>query len=197
MNLFELIPLIIKSKSNEAWVDIGFIANELSIDPSFIFGENTRLTSYWLKSWMCTDTVVGIRVVYLDDEPVMMISQGGRKCDKLVKWLSQEAITATHDYITSLIEDEAYHGLEIAQDVDFSNGYRISYNSQLMPHHTVARYMATDEIVKIVEIGSGRIDTNVTIEKKDGELEEVHLHSLIFPYHIDENKSGEDEVNVL
>ncbi len=197
MNLFELLQLVNKTKDNEDWVDIHFIANELFIDPCFNFAENTRLTSYWLKSWMCTDTMVGDKVFYLDEEPVMVSSKSGRKCDTFTKWVSKDAAKAVHEYVTSLIQDEAHHGLTIAEDIDFKNGYRLSYTSQIMRHHTVARYMATDEIVKIVEIPQGIAMTDVTVMKENGEKIEVHLHGLVFPYHITENNGGAVETNDL
>ena len=52
--------------------------------------ENERLTYCYYHRWICTDTEVGIRVWYLDDEPVCISWQPYRKSNETFGWISKD-----------------------------------------------------------------------------------------------------------
>ena len=82
--------------------DLGI--NEYDLDLS----KNTCLYSQFIFSWYCTDTWVGVRAFYLNEELVCVAYQLGRKYDSTFHWVSQETKTKTRDYLNSLraVEEE-------------------------------------------------------------------------------------------
>lgn len=68
--------------------------------------DNVRLTCCYYHSWTCTDTEVGIRVWYLDNNPVCISWQPFRKSNEEFGWLSQEAFDGVKAYIVSLQDNE-------------------------------------------------------------------------------------------
>lgn len=49
-----------------------------------------RFKKHWIKSWICTDSRVGIAVITLDGEPVAISSQTARKADEEIEFISEE-----------------------------------------------------------------------------------------------------------
>lgn len=82
--------------------DLGI--NEYDLDLS----KNTCLYSQFIISWYCTDTWVGVRAFYLNNELVCVAYQTGRKDGSAFHWVSQETKTKTRDYLNSLrvVEEE-------------------------------------------------------------------------------------------
>ena len=55
------------------------------------YDDPVNLTTNHLKQWCCTDTWVGIDVIYLNNSPVAVTNQVGRKMDVNIYFLSEEA----------------------------------------------------------------------------------------------------------
>ena len=55
------------------------------------YDDPVNLTTNHLKQWYCTDTWVGIDVIYLNNSPVAVTNQVGRKMDVNIYFLSEEA----------------------------------------------------------------------------------------------------------
>jgi hypothetical protein len=56
------------------WEDLSKIFNL-----ELYWSEDTRLKCYFIKKWYCTDSFVGLRAYFLDDEFVATSYQQGRK----------------------------------------------------------------------------------------------------------------------
>ena len=57
----------------------------------------------WLISWMCTDTMVGIKAIYLHDELVAVTVQRYRKSDMVIYFISPETKLKMKKFIESII----------------------------------------------------------------------------------------------
>ena len=80
MKLKEVIEKIDKSKANEHWVDLQKIASEVGIN-DYVYDSEERIKSYFYISWLCTDTHVGAKIYFLDDEAVCVSYQSARKAE--------------------------------------------------------------------------------------------------------------------
>ena len=69
------------------------ICSDLGINSLWDYPDelDTRLKSYPVVDWLCTDTTVGLFAIYLDGVLVGMSFQSARKSDRTFKWVSQEA----------------------------------------------------------------------------------------------------------
>jgi len=56
-----------------------------------------------IKTWMCTDTLVGYYAIYFKGEFICSSYQSGRKCDIEFEWVSQEVYERICHYVQSLI----------------------------------------------------------------------------------------------
>lgn len=68
----------------------------------------SRLQSYPIFNWLCTDTHVGLNAIYLDGEPVGSSMQVARKNSMSVQWLSSEDARRVRDAILSYREEKTF-----------------------------------------------------------------------------------------
>lgn len=66
MKILEIANRIDKSEKNEDWISTEDIGNELEMSVPHV--EQDRLKCYWIANWYCTDTWVGLRMYFLDDQ---------------------------------------------------------------------------------------------------------------------------------
>lgn len=98
MKISELIYNVDKSDKFKSEVSIYDLAETLNIfDISWT--EQTRLVSYFVGNWYCTDTYVGYKVYFLDDKPVAFSTQPSRKSEEKFEWLSKEDYIKVKNYI--------------------------------------------------------------------------------------------------
>ena len=64
--------------------------------------DQERLTYCYYHRWICTDTEVGIRVWYFDNDPVCISWQPYRKSNEIFGWLSKEDFEKVRNYANSL-----------------------------------------------------------------------------------------------
>ena len=67
--------------------------------------DNERLTYCYYHKWICTDTEVGIRVWYFDNEPVCISWRPYRKSNETFGWISKEKFNEVRNYALSLKDD--------------------------------------------------------------------------------------------
>jgi hypothetical protein len=67
---------------------------------------SARVTCYSVQDWMCTDSIVGTFIYYMDGAPVAVSIQTGRRNDKEVFFLSKEAAQKMREFIQSLMPDK-------------------------------------------------------------------------------------------
>lgn len=112
----EIIETIDTSKM-ETFLDLDGICSELDIY-EYVYqpDENQRLTYCFYQKWICTDTEVGIKVWYFDNEPVCISWQEDWKCRESFGWISLDSFFKTRTYLRSLIKDIDFPHIEIITD---------------------------------------------------------------------------------
>lgn len=68
----------------------------------------SRLKKYWVSSWMCTDTIVGLAAYYLDNQLVAVSAQPARKSDENIFFISQPAADLVEKFVSDLEEKSAF-----------------------------------------------------------------------------------------
>lgn len=181
MKLIDIAKKIDKSKKNEVWINTEEIGNVLGIDIPYI--EQDRLKCFWIGNWCCTDTFVGYRMYFFDDEPVAFSTQSGRKSDEVFHWFSLDLATTVKHYLLSLHEDVL--SIDVCDiNEDIGDSFKISFNSQILNKEHIT---FNGEQVKIIERIKNKpygIDTALKILFPNGNTQEVEIEELDFGFHI-------------
>ena len=108
MKILELAARIDKSLKNEdEWFIFGgILEQEFGIFDIIQAEKNTRLKSYWVKKWLCTDSDVGRKLYFFDDKFVATSNQSGRKNPEYFAWVSKKDFNEVKNYMLSLLEPE-------------------------------------------------------------------------------------------
>lgn len=98
-----------------------------------------QLKGYWLTRHLCTDTWVGCMVWFLDNEPVCVTNQSGRKSDMTFKFLSMEAHAKVRQYVMDCsvehnnCHSEAFTEEELDADVVEPHN-RVGFSGQVLDY---------------------------------------------------------------
>ena len=89
--LQQAIANLQRTEANSGYPDVDHFCQALDFFP---MGWNetfsARCKTYWLERWMCTDTMVGTAVVYVDDTPVALFVQTARKNTPHIRFIGEE-----------------------------------------------------------------------------------------------------------
>ena len=119
MKLIDIINKIDTSKK-DSWVSLQNIAKQVGIY-DYCDGQDSKLQSYFYRKWYCTDTYVGGRVYFLDDLPICVSFQTGRKSDEIFRWISKDAFNWTRTYLLTLVEEDILE-YDLIEDLDEDDG---------------------------------------------------------------------------
>jgi hypothetical protein len=189
MKLLDIAQNIDKSKNNQVWIDSEVIACEIGVDQDAIYlDEQTRLKCYWVGNWCCTDTYVGYRMYFLDDEPVAFSIQSGRKCDEDIKWFSKELFIKVRRYIFELVANEA-EDLKVATcdiNEDVGTGYKIQFNAQVLNWENARLNGEKVTIVeRIKDDPDWEIDSTLKIGLESSKKEQIiDIKDIEFQFHL-------------
>ena len=144
-----------------------------------------NLTTNHLKQWYCTDTWVGIDVIYLNNSPVAVINQVGRKIDVNIYFLSEEAKNSVKDYLISLYnnqQDCADYLTEDDLNEEMGDYFKIEYSSQVL-YKTAWLNGEQVEITQKPRNLNNKINLHtVAIKHKDGVEKWIDVRELDFEY---------------
>jgi hypothetical protein len=186
MKIKEIITKVDKSPQFKSDVCISKIAEEMNIY-DIHWGEQDRLTSYFIGNWYCTDSYVGYRVYFFDDEPCAISSQLGRKMGEDFEWVSKEIYNKVKDYVLTFAEPSEDTIPLCDMDEDIGETYKIDFNGQMFKYHLDIP-LFNGQPVKIIRVGKPDkgydINTDLTIQFEDGITKEVEISELDFPYNI-------------
>lgn len=187
MTLQDIIDNIDKSSSEE-WQDLEQLAKEFDIF-DYVGDYDLKVKSYFYETWYCTDTWVGGRIYFYDDEPICVSYQQGRKCGEKFSWLNQEAFDKTHKYILSLIEDNnqlrptIITNDELTNEDVYGNGYHIEFASQFTKKIDKVILKETLMPVKIIDTyHKNTIGKKLLIEDVEGNTKVVGTDEVTIPY---------------
>ena len=105
--------------------------------------DNPRLSGCYIHSWICTDTTVGLKVYFLDGEPVCVSYQLYRKSSEKFFWVSSDAYDKTREYMLELQkynEDEPEYDL-----LDEEHWDGIIEHIDKVDHKDFERFFVLDE----------------------------------------------------
>lgn len=134
MNLREAIAKIDKTSSRaQDWSNIEDFSQELGLNVYTGHHEfEQRVKKYWIHSWYCTDTWVGLAAYFMDDELICVTVQKGRKWDEEFQWVSKEAALKVRDFILDIDKDDSREVSLLNLDEDLSglaeDGERVTYS---------------------------------------------------------------------
>lgn len=141
--------------------------------------ETYRLKSYWVGKHLCTDTHVGIKAYFLDDEFVCLGVQQARKSDESIRWLSDECASNVRQYILSLSNEDSYYSELLDMEEDFGDGYQVEFTGQLLTK--VVNYKG-DLVTVVKDNGQGFTNFHTITVEKDNQLFEVDVRGVHVPW---------------
>lgn len=112
------------------WIDADEVAQELGIN-RYDTPDNwyDRVKGYFIARWMCTDTMVGVCAIYLDDNLVGFYNQVGRKCDKDYEWLDLNSVDKMKEV---LLENNCENFKFIDLSEEIAETHFVDFYSQLV-----------------------------------------------------------------
>jgi hypothetical protein len=197
--LRKLISEIDKAKcaTEPSWEDLGNLFNIYNL----YWSDDTRLKCYFIKKWYCTDSYVGMRVYFLDDEFIAISNQTGRKMTEEFEFVSKDLALKLRSYLESLVnDDENPPQLNIIDekqlDAEISSTYKIEYNSQILHKEAffhgkkveiIKKSYSWKEKVEIIKKGysweeKDKYFHTVEIKLSNGKKEEIDCRDLDFEY---------------
>lgn len=187
MTLGYLIDNIDKSESNEEWVDLQEIAEEVNLD-CWCWGDDTgkKLKIYRLFTWLCTDSHVGAHVLFFEDKPVAVTIQSARKSGVDYEWISVDARNSVRDFLVTLVEaDEEEAPNLINLDSEMDDGFYIRYNSQV-----IQDYATHKEFGKVKIIGCDRkLFHDIEVERVSDHCRmTMDVRDLKFDYYLEKKR---------
>lgn len=189
MKVKDLLQNVNKAKEFEDEVYISDFAEKVfEIYDTHHWDSQTRLTSYYFGSWHCTDTMVGFKVYFFDDEPVAISSQLGRKQTENFEWISKETYKKVKDHILSYREVQEGEPKLIDLEAEISETYKIEFYGQMYDSHK-NNAIYDNSSVRIIDNKKSFNDgvyhpETVLIETEFGEREWVEPKLLSFPYNL-------------
>ena len=149
------------------------------------YDDPVNLTTNHLKQWYCTDTWVGINVIYLNNHPVAVTNQIGRKCDVNIYFLSEEAKNLVKEYLLSLYSNQQDYSEYLTEDdlnEEMGDYFKIEYSSQVL-YKTAWLNGEQVEITQKPRNLNNNINLHtVAIKHKDGVEKWVDVRELDFEY---------------
>ena len=181
MKIKEAFEKVVKTEKNMDWVNLTEIAQELNVD-YYGYTDNSDIKCYWLGNWKCTDTRVGHRCYFLNDEPLALSYQNARKSNENFYFVSEEMAIKARNYILSLITEEDEMRINIIEDIeeDIRDGYKINFIDQVLDW-SKATYNGKKVkfIEKVVEDGHlPCIATKGRFKMENGEIEILNIEGV-------------------
>ena len=149
------------------------------------YDDPVNLTTNHLKQWCCTDTWVGIDVIYLNNNPVAITNQTARKSGVDIYFLSEEATNSVKDYLLSLYnnqEDYVDYLTEDELNEEMGDYFKIEYASQVL-YKTAWLNGEQVEVTQKPRNHNNNFNFHtVAIKHKDGVEEWIDVRELNFEY---------------
>lgn len=149
--------------------------NRNAYDDDFV----PRFKDYYFAGWKCTDTYVGARVIFFDDEFLCLGIQTARKGREEFSYISEEKFLEFYKYLKSF---EVVKVPEVL-DVDMNEEFGVGYSSEITHHKNV---IYNGELWEIINkrpiddylcqvIGIAYNNENIVVKLKD----------ILFPYDLE------------
>lgn len=134
-----------------------------------------------ITQWCCTDTWVGMSVIYLHGRPIVVSDQPARKSDTTYQWFSVEDARMVRDILLKLVDAEQKEMFEVVnleQEIGTPD-FELSFSSQVL--HKEAIYKGeTVPVVKTFQ-GYDRNTWKTIVIKYKGKDITVNMDDVKFP----------------
>lgn len=162
------------------WEDITSIFDIFNL----YWSEDKRLKTYFIKTWYCTDSYVGVRAYFLDGEFVAISEQNGRKSNEDFEFTSKKTAKKVRDYLLSLVDEENEVKFSVITDLDkeIEGSYKIEHNSQIRHKTSLLGGERVTILKKNYPHNTEDYFHTVEIQKEDGELLKLDCRELDFEY---------------
>jgi len=184
MKLIEIANKIDKSKKNESYVDIENFSSEFDLEFGYI--DQDRLKAYWVGNWYCTDSYVGYRMYFLDDEPIAFSIQNGRKSNETFKWFSKELALKVKDYLISLMSDDDELKIDLCDiNEDIGDSFKIGFNNQILnPKRAMYNGESIEILEEIKDKNNWGIGKELRVKLFNGEETIINVHDVDFQFNL-------------
>lgn len=187
MKLIELIERVDKHEANQDYFDSQTLSCEMDMFEFYM--ESDRIKVYWLFKWLCTDSHVGGRAYFIDDELFAVSMQTGRKCPEVFEWFSKSMYDKVKLHMDELYAEtlDAPTPTYMDLDQDMGDHFEIGYRGCVMETH--ARHPSFKDKVKIIrEKPSEGYDKfhDIIVEDTAGKRVVVDCRELKFDYNLAE-----------
>lgn len=124
-------------------LDLDFNSDNIDYD-----GVLSELKCYWIGKSYCTDTYVGYRAYFLNEELVFCTRQDGRKCSEVFYWVSKEAQSKTRAFLLTLYVNYEFSptGQILDLEQDYGTGLDIQYTSQILGKKVIYKGFTCDVV---------------------------------------------------
>ena len=143
------------------------------------------LSTNHLKQWYCTDTWVGIDVIYLNNHPVAITNQTSRKSSVNIYFLSEEDKSSVKDYLISIYNNSQDYSDYLTEDElneEMGDYFKIEYSSEVL-YKTAWLYGEKVEITKKPRnLNNNFNHHSVAIKHEDGVEKWIDVRELDFEY---------------
>jgi len=190
MNWKELIENIDKSKNNRDCIDLMELGSREfdKFDIPWKNEDETPLQAYWFAKWLCTDSWVGGRIYFYNDEFVAVSWQSARKAYEEFNWASKESYKKVGDYLEEIryTENDPPVSISLMEDLntDIGDSFKIEYGSQVLINEGFIE--KTKEKIKIVKTYDSFEDVkkwrDIEVEMENGEKRNLNIKDVKFPY---------------
>ena len=144
-----------------------------------------NLTTNHLKQWYCTDTWVGIDVIYLNNHPVAITNKKSRKSSVNIYFLSEESKNSVKDYLISIYNNPQDYSDYLTEDElneEMGDYFKIEYSSEVL-YKTAWLYGEKVEITKKPRNLNNNFNLHVVaIKREDGVEKWIDVRELDFEY---------------
>ncbi len=190
MKLKDAMHLVSKEKENTTEADVDDFAKAVNVDDYIGWSEkwNERVKGYWLVRWLCTDTWVGRRVYFFDDELIATSYQSTRKNGEHIEFLSNESAEKVRAFIFELQGEEEKPAYDL---VDSEEEIEEFYHFNLTDYFLEDTGFVEDRPIKIIqrtwfEEGDDRrgICYHAKVKFESGEERVVKAEDIHFPIRV-------------
>lgn len=108
MNIQEAINNLVKSDKTKNYGDFEKLCSALGTHSIGWSQElEDKIERYYVQSWLCTDTYVGVCIYFFEDQPFAISTQQCRKCEEVFSFFD-EALVAKVRLFLHEIYDKMY-----------------------------------------------------------------------------------------
>jgi hypothetical protein len=146
---------------------------------------NARLKAYWVSKHLCTDTWVGTKAMYLDDELIGMSTQSARKSPIEYSFISLEKYLKLKDFLLSLVAPSE-SDIDIISDedlqLDIGDTYHVQFSNQILSKNG---YYMGKQVKYLRQVDpKDYISRTIVVEDDEGNEIIINCNEFEIPYSV-------------